>query len=102
MKKIFKIKLVGLNEFGVNEIEQYYKPNIEKYGRSAIMPESSVGYNPLNFKTKTLKREPNPETHIGSYDCCLYNPDLIGNGPKFSLQLKHFNYEIETFSLAKN
>ena len=101
MKNVFKIKLIGLNEFGASEIENYYKPNIEKYGRRAILFTANVGDNPFRFRTKTTKIKPNDETYIGSYDCHLYNPDLIGYGPKFSLQLKHFNYEVETFSLVK-
>ena len=101
MKNTFKIKLNGLNQFGSDEIKKYYKPNIEKYGEKAILVDSNVGENPLNFKTKTIKRKPNDETYIGSYGCCLHVPDLIGNGPEFSLQLKHFNYEVETFELVK-
>ena len=98
MKNTFKIKLKGLNQFGVDTIKEYYKPNIEKYGESAILVDVNVGLNPLKSKSKTLKREPNSKTYIGSYDCCLYMPNLVGHGPKLSLQLKHFNYEVETFS----
>jgi len=98
MKNIFKIKLKGLNQFGVDTIKEYYKPNIEKYGEGAILVDVNVGLSPLKSKSKTVKREPNSETHIGSYDCCLYMPNLVRHGPKLSLQLKHFNYEVETFS----
>lgn len=99
MKNIFKIKLKGLNQFGVDTIKEYYKPNIEKYGESAVLVDVNVGLSPLKVKSKTVKREPNSETHIGSYDCTLHVSNLIGYGPKLSLQLKHFNYEVETFSL---
>lgn len=101
MKKVFKVKLIGLNQFGFDEIKKYYKPNIERYGERAILTGINVGVNPFSFRTKTMKQEPNNETYIGSYDCCLYVPDLIGYGPKFSLQLKHFDYEVETFELVK-
>jgi hypothetical protein len=96
---MFKIKLMGLNELGSNEIKKYYEPNINKHGESAVLEKTNVGENPLKIKTKIVKREPNDETNIGVYDCCLYIPDLMGNGPKLSLQLKYFNYEIETYSL---
>jgi hypothetical protein len=102
MKKTFKVKLLGLNQCGVDEIKKYYQPNIEKYGEGAILVDVNVGSNPLNFKSKTMKREPNSETHIGSYDCCLYMPNLVRHGPKLSLQLKHFNYEVNIFSLVES
>ena len=82
------------------KLKKYYQPNIEKYGESAILVD--VGANPLNFKSKTMKRQPNSETYVGSYDCCLYVCDLIGYGPKLSLQLKHFNYEVNEFSLVES
>jgi hypothetical protein len=99
MKNVFKVKLKGLNKFGVDEIIKYYQPNIEIYGERAILENVKVGLNPLKVKTKTMKNQPTNETNVGVYDCFLYVPNLIGYGPKLSLQLKHFNYEVEIFTL---
>lgn len=102
MKKVFKVKLIGLNQFGFDEIKKYYKPNIEKFGEKSILTGINVGVNPFRFRTKTVKQEPNSETYIGSYHCYLYVPNFISNnGPEFLFQLKHFDYEVETFELVK-
>lgn len=102
MKNIFKVKLKGLNKFGVDEIRKYYLPNINKWGENAILENVNVGSNPLKTKVKTIKRSPNSETNVGDYDCCLYVSNSIGYGPKLTLQLKHFDYEVETYSLVKH
>lgn len=95
MKKEIEIKLFGLNELGVKEMNEFYKHNIEaKY----VMPYQ-VGDFQNHTKRKRIKQvrsfqNTGLETYIFDIDVKQHIPGDKYGGPCFSLQLKHFKHEV--------
>ena len=100
MKKQIEVKLNGLNQFGVDELNEYYKHNIVKGWCNVF----NVGDNEGNIKHKRFKNvnlfyRDGLDNYICNVDCTQLLLDKNGErlengGGKFSLQIKHFNHEI--------
>jgi hypothetical protein len=96
MKKQIEVKLFGLNEFGVSELNEFYKLNIAKGWCNVF----KVGDNEGNIKRKRFKNSnlfyrDGLDNYICNVDCTQVRTDgLPGHGPMFSLQIKHFVHEI--------
>ncbi len=102
MKKEIEIKLFGLNELGVNELNEHYKHNIEV----GYIKPYQVG-NFKNYKKRKRIKQVKSFQNTG-LDTYMFNVDLAqhipGNeyhGPYFSLQLKHFKHEIYEVELVE-
>jgi len=95
MNKQIEVRLNGLNELGVKEINEFYAPNIKVYGNN--FPLFKIGDKIVNqkkrFKQTKSFYKTGLETYVGHYDCSQFREDGYP-GPYFSLQLKHFNHEI--------
>ena len=104
MKKQIELKLFGLNETGVNELNEFYKDNIRE---NYIEPFQIGEYK--DIKRKRIKQinsftNTGLDTHITLVGISQYIPGSEYHGPDFSLQLKHFKhevYEVETVETFK-
>jgi hypothetical protein len=109
VKKEIEVKLYGLNELGIKEINNHYKHNISM----GYFKEFQVG-DLSGLKKKRFKQVKSFENlGLENYITTIDRSQLILNedgkrrnipGPKFTTQLKHHNYEvfeieiIETFT----
>ena len=102
MKKQIEVKLHGLNEFGVSEINEHYKHNIIVYsdqGWSPFVLGDKLGFTKKRFKNIKSFYEIGLDNYIGTFDCTQLLLDENGekseyDGSRFSLQIKHFVHEI--------
>lgn len=99
MKKQIEVKLSGLNQLGVDTLNEYYKHNII----NKKCPVFKLGDNEGNIKHKRFKNSnlfyrDGLDNYICNVDCTQMRVNINNekeyDGPKFSLQLKHFNHEI--------
>lgn len=99
MKKQIEIKMNGLNELGVKEVNEFYKDNISE----GYFDKFKLGDRLTSKRTKRIKQPKNfsPETELYTIDLKQY---IIGNigGGWFRVKVKHINCEIfeviETFN----
>lgn len=100
VKKIIEVRLNGLNELGVKELNEHYKHNIELgYFREEFKLGDDLGIKKKRFKQVKSFENLGLENYIIIFDCkqALLNEDRSEKdipGPYFSTQLKHFNHEI--------
>jgi hypothetical protein len=103
MKKEIEIKLFGLNELGVNELNEHYKNNIE----AGYIKPHQVGNFKNYIKRKRIKQlnsfqNTGQDTYITNVDLAQHIPGSEYHGPCFSLQLKHFKHEIYEVEITEN
>jgi hypothetical protein len=104
MKKLmFKVENLGLNELGVQELNEYYKGNIEK----GFINEFKLNDIIDNCKKKIYKQSKSflknkEDNYIGNIDCLQHIQNEEIPGPCFSLQLKHINYKITKIEVIEN
>jgi hypothetical protein len=102
MKIQFKVINLGLNEFGVKELNTYYKHNIS----NNLVKEFNI--NDIEGDKKRIFKQPisflklKEDNYIGFVDCKQQIPNSKYNGGYFSLQLKHINYEIIKIEVIEN
>ena len=99
MKKIIEIRLNGLNELGVQELNNHYQHNISTGRVNIFKLGDTLGIKKKRFKQSKSFESLGLENYITSFDCSQVVLDDKGNernipGPNFSLQLKHFTHEI--------
>jgi hypothetical protein len=100
VKKIIEVRLNGLNELGVKELNEHYKHNIELgYFREEFKLGDDLGIKKKRFKQVKSFENLGLENYIKTFDCkqALLNEDgsiRDISGPCFSTQLKHFNHEV--------
>ncbi len=95
MKKQIEVKLKGLNEFGVSELNEFYKHNIDKdWVNKFILGDKCINLTKKRFKNINEFYKNGLESYIGLYEVKQYIPKSKYPGDYFSLQLKHFNHEI--------
>ena len=102
MKKQIELKLFGLNETGVNELNEFYKDNIRE---NYIEPFQIGEYK--DIKRKRIKQinsftNTGLDTHITLVGISQYIPGSEYHGPDFSLQLKHFKHEVYEVEIVEN
>jgi hypothetical protein len=94
MKIQFKVINLGLNEFGVQELNNYYKDNISMSWVHKFKLGEIVGGNTKIFKQEKLFLKLKENNYIGNYNCTQYIKGSEYGGGYFSIQLKHINYRI--------
>ena len=99
VKKIVEVRLNGLNELGVKELNEHYKLNIEKGYIEEFTLGNTLGINKKRFKQVKSFENLGLENYITTFNYAqaLINEDGSASkyhGPYFSTQLKHFNHEI--------
>ena len=109
VKKIIEVRLNGLNELGVKELNEHYKINIKQGYVSEFTLENTLGIKKKRFKQVKSFENLGLENYITTIDLSQLRLNEDGKrrnipGPKFTTQLKHHNYEvfeieiIETFT----
>lgn len=104
MKKLmFKVVNLGLNEFGVKELNEYYKGNIERGFVSEFKLNEIIDTckKKIYKQSKPFLRE-GENNYIGNIDCSQHIQNEKIPGPCFSLQLKHINYKITKIEVIEN
>ena len=95
MKKQIEVKLKGLNEFGVSEMNEFYKHNIDKDWVSKFkLGDKCVNRTKKRFKNVNEFYKNGLESYIGYFDIRQHIPKAKYPGCYFELQLKHFVHEI--------
>ena len=101
MKKEIEIKLFGLNELGVNELNEHYKNNIEVGYISPFKIGGMKGTKRKRIKQLNSFWKTGQDTYIQNVDLAQHIPGNEYHGPYFSLQLKHFKHEIYEVELVE-
>ena len=94
MKKQIEVKLNGLNELGVQEINEFYKHNIEQYGWDKFNLGDKFGLTKKRFKNSNEFYKNGLDTYISFFDCKQYIPNSNKPGNYFDFLLKYFVHEI--------
>lgn len=100
MKKQIEVKLNGLSQLGVDELNEYYKHNIERNWCNVFkVGDNEGGIKHKRFKNSNLFYRDSLNNHICYINCTQLLLDENGEQSKYSggnflLQIKHFNYEI--------
>ena len=103
MKKQIEIKLFGLNELGVREMNEFYQLNQEEYGVGVYQLGDKFGLTKKRIKNINEFYRNGLETYLGTFDIKQALPN-DGTGYYFEFRLKHFVHKvyevevIETFT----
>ena len=106
MKQI-EVKLFGLNELGVKELNEHYKHNIERYQSwNEFRLGQTLGLNKKRFKQVKSFYKHGLDNYVGSHDCTQLRLNEDGtdskySGPYFSYQIKHFVHEIYEVNIVE-
>jgi len=100
MKKEIEIKLFGLNELGVNVLNEYHKHHIE----AKIIPSFQIGdLGLLKQRRIKYKKYQTAGQDANVLWCFIYEVHFSGyNGEYLTLQLKHFKHEIYEVEITEN
>lgn len=93
MKKQIEIKLKGLNELGVQEMNEFYKLNIKEYNWDKFQLGDKFGLTKKRIKNVNEFYLNGLETYLGMFNCKQSLPN-DGTGYYFQFLLKHFVHEI--------
>ena len=102
MKIQFKVINLGLNEFGVQELNNYYKDNISNNWVHEFKLGDIVGGNTKIFKQEKSFLKLKKDNYIGNFNCTQHIKDSEYGGGYFSIQLKHINYRIVKLEIIEN
>jgi hypothetical protein len=94
MKKQIEVKLNGLNELGVQEINKFYKHNIEEYNWEPFKLGDKFGLTKKRFKNSNEFYKNGLDTYISFFDTKQHIPNSNLPGNYFDFLLKHFVHEI--------
>jgi hypothetical protein len=107
-KKHYYVVFSGLNELGVQEMNEFYKNSIRLNYIKTFKLNADVTKRSKRFK---LINQFGPEAQVETYDLARSPVDENGNLDNyygrsyFSIQIKHMNHEIyevnETYTLFK-
>ncbi len=102
-KKEILVICEGLNELGVKESNEHYRPNIEHYGVEKFPPIKLGSYSGVQKRFKNVKSfyKKGLENYLFTHECTQYRKDGIGLGPSFSFKLKHFNIKIYEVNITE-
>jgi len=102
MKVVFKVENLGLNKLGVQELNNFYKSNIEKgFMDSFKIGDIEVGKSKI-FKQPNQFLKLRENNYFGDIDATQYVENSEYRGPKFSIQLKHINYKITKIEIIES
>jgi hypothetical protein len=99
-KKQIEVKLNGLSQLGVDTLNEYYKHNIERGLCNVFrVGDNEGGIKNKRFKNSNLFYRDGLDNYLCNITCTQLLLDENGeqsiySGGYFSLQIKHFNYEI--------
>ena len=96
-KKQIEVKMFGLNELGVSELNEYYKYNLQfgYFGNGFTFGVGdTLGIKRKRFKNVKAFYKLGLDNYIGNFDCTQSGENRERVGGYFSLQIKHFNYKI--------
>ena len=104
-KKYYYVVFSGLNELGVQEMNEFYKYNQQKYNTGVYKLNADVTKRSKRFR---FIKQFGPESHVETYDLSAVegedNRNVIGRS-YFSIRIKHLNHQIyevnETYTLVK-
>ena len=102
MKTYFKVINLGLNEFGVKELNNYYENNISNNWVKEFKLNDIVGNRKKIFKQPQSFLTLKEDNYIGNFDCKQSISDSSYSGGYFSIQLKHINYKIVKIEVIEN
>lgn len=105
-KKHYYVVFSGLNELGVQEINEHYKNSIRLNYTRTFKLNADITKRSKRFK---LINQFGPESLVETYDLVRVdengNPDRYNGYSYFRIQIKHMNHEIyevnETYTLVK-
>jgi hypothetical protein len=96
-KKQIEVVLNGLNEFGVSELNEYYKYNLQfgYFGNGFTFGVGdTLGIKRKRFKNVKAFYKLGLDNYVGNFNCTQSGRNKEQVGGYFSLQIKHFNYKI--------
>lgn len=99
MKKQIVVKMLGLNELGVQEINEFYKDNISE----GYFEPFELGDHMTSSRTKRFKqiKDFGPESFLYTVDLKQYiRGDQYGGG-WFQVKVKHVNCEINEVEIVE-
>ena len=94
MKKQIEIKLFGLNELGVSEMNEFYRHNQTEYDTHVYQIGDKLGYTKKRVKHIEHFYRTGLDFTIGLYDLKRHIPGSEYGGGFFELQLKHFKHKV--------
>jgi hypothetical protein len=99
---MFKVENLGLNTFGVQELNYFYKNNINRgYIDTFKVGDIEVGKSKI-FKQPGQFLKLKENNYFGDIDATQSIEGSKYPGPKFSLQLKHIDYKITKIEVIEN
>ena len=99
MKKQIVVKMLGLNELGVKEINEFYKDNISE----GYFEPFELGEHMSSSRTKRFKQTKDfgPESYLYTIDFKQHiKGDKYGGG-WFRVKVKHVNCEINEVEIVE-
>lgn len=99
MKKQIVVKMLGLNELGVSEINEFYKDNISE----GYFEPFKLGEHMTSSRTKRFKqiKDFGPESYLYTIDFKQHiRGDQYGGG-WFWVKVKHVNCEISEVEIVE-
>jgi len=101
-KVIFRVENLGLNKFGVQELNNFYKENIKRgFVEPFKIGDMEVGKSKIFKQPKPFLRL-KEDNYFGNVDAAQSIEGSKYPGPKFSLQLKHIDYKITKIEIIEN
>jgi len=105
MKQQIEVRLFGLNELGVKEMNEFYKANIKLDYISEFKLGEKFGFNKKQFKNPNNFK--GLDTRLGSFGIKQAFIDKHGNeidnpGNNFEWLLKHFKHEVYEVMIIEN
>ena len=99
MKKQIVVKMLGLNELGVSEINEFYKDNISE----GYFESFELGDHMSSSRTKRFKqiKDFGPESFLYTVD---FKQHIIGNqygGGWFEVKVKHVDCKISEVEIVE-
>ena len=106
VKKIIEVRLNGLNELGVKELNDYYKDNILLGYMTELKLGGMDGVKKKRFKQIKAFDKSGIESFIVCFGCTQAKMGEDGNkikggGGYFEILLKHFNHEIYEIEITE-
>lgn len=99
MKKQIVVKMLGLNELGVSEINEFYKDNISE----GYFEPFELGDHMSSSRTKRFKqiKDFGPESFLYTVDFKQHIKKSMLAGCYFPVKVKHVNCEISEVEIVE-
>ncbi len=101
MKVMFKVENLGLNDFGVQELNNFYRDNISENWVKEFKVGDTIVRKKKIFKQSKSFLNLKEENNIGYFDCKQHIKDSNIGGGYFLIQLKHINYKITKIEVTE-